>query len=74
MKGLLALAVIAAFAPGLIGTWALSEVSDQAGAAPACPPEVSYANAGTTATTSRRNQFPSGRRDESERTARRDLD
>src|SRR3990172_19074 len=39
MKGLLALAVIAAFASGLIGTWAFSHVTEQAGAAPPCPPK-----------------------------------
>jgi hypothetical protein len=38
MKGLLALAVIAAFASALIGSWAFSRVTEQAGAAPPCPP------------------------------------
>jgi hypothetical protein len=37
MKGLVALAVIAAFASGLIGTWAFSQLTEQAGAAPPPP-------------------------------------
>ena len=37
MKALLALAVCAAFASGLIGTWAFSQLTEQAGAAPPPP-------------------------------------
>jgi hypothetical protein len=36
MKTLLALAVIAAFASGLIGAWAIGRLTEQAGAAPPC--------------------------------------
>lgn len=37
MKRLVALAVIGAFASGLIATWAFNQATEQAGAAPPCP-------------------------------------